>query len=360
MSSPTDSRPGLPTASTAEPANLAIGGPSDAGAKLRVGLIGLDRSGQFHAERLSLRSEIEIIAASEPSSAGPWSLPGPRAADRPVYSRPDDLLARTDIDTVLIAGPTESRAEWAMRALEANKHVALDAPPCANAGQLHDLLAAARRTGKRVSVLPTRRVGSDFRTAAQIVRGGQLGRIYSARLLSWGKAVPDSVGGSPASDRTAEREHDPFAFFAYQYVDQLLQLMGGRPQSVFGRILAPSQDAAAGTVFSLAIGFEPGIDALIDVNLQSGAVLQTGWMLASDRGGYSGGRIFLQESTGEISDAPVLPNDQPDIDVYGELVAHVRGETGLTASAVDAELVMRVLDAARESSRSGQTISIEP
>ena len=100
------------------------------------------------------------------------------------------------------------------------------------------------------------------------------------------------------------REVDPFAFFAYQYVDQLLQLFGARPQSVFGRILPPSTNEPAVTAFTLAIGFEPGIDALIDVNLESGAVLQTGWMLAGARGSYGGGRIYLPEASGEISDAP--------------------------------------------------------
>jgi predicted dehydrogenase len=236
--------------------------------------------------------------------------------------------------------------------------VALDPPPCANAGEMRHLLAVARRTGQRLWILPTRRVGTDFRTALQIVRGDQLGRIDSARLISWGKAVPHAAGTAATGDRSADRE--PFAVFAYQYVDQLLQLIGGRPRSVFGRILAPGPSEAASTVFTLAIAFEPGVDALIDVNLQSGAVLQTGWMLAGARGGYSGGRIYLRESTGEISDASVSQSDRPDVDVYGELVASARSEPGPMASASDAEIVMRVIDAARESSRSGQSVSIEP
>jgi predicted dehydrogenase len=357
MGSPTDSCRGSSTTVLADSANPDSSG---VGTRVQLGLIGLDRAGQFHAERLSLRPEFEVVAGCDPSGEAPRRLPGPRAADRPVYSRGDELLARADLDTVLIAGSTEHRAEWALQALEAKKHVALDVPPCASARQMRDLLAVARRTGRRLSILPTRRLGTEFRTALGIVGGDQLGPLYSARLLSWGRAVPQEASGSVSGSRTADFDVDPFAFFAYQYVDQALQLLRGRPRSVFGRIFPPSTSDPAAIAFTLAIGFDPGIDALIDVNLNSGAVLQTGWMLAGARGGYSGGRIYLHDASGEICDAPVPQTDLPEIDVYGELLAFARGDSAHSASGEDAEVVMRVIDAARESSRSGQTVSLEP
>ncbi len=161
-------------------------------------------------------------------------------------------------------------------------------------------------------------------------------------------------------------EVDLFAHFAYQYVDQLLQLLGRHPQSVFARILptqaASNSIASTSITFTLAIAFDADVDsvadALIDVNLASGAVLQTGWMLAGASGGYSGGRIYLQEESGEISDEPVPPNDRPATDVYAELIASARGESLATSSVDDAETVMRVLDAARESSRLGQSVPL--
>jgi len=363
MGSPTDSQTSSSAASadsSGAPGPLAGGNLCGVGTRVRVGLLGLNRAGQFHAERLSLRPEFEIVAGCEPTGEGPRRLPALRAADCTIYSRVDDLLARADIDTVLISGSTEHRADWTLQALEANKHVALDVPPCENAGQMRQLLAAARRTGRHLSILPTRRGSTEFRAALRIVQGDQLGPLYSARMLSWGKAVPQATSGSLSASGALALEVDPFAFFAYQYVDQLLQLFGARPQSVFGRILPPSTNDPAVTAFTLAIGFEPGIDALIDVNLESGAVLQTGWMLAGARGSYGGGRIYLPEASGETSDAPAPQTDLPEIDVYGELVALARGECNHADSAEEAEIVMRLIDAARESSRTGQTVSLDP
>jgi predicted dehydrogenase len=357
--SPINSSPNVSANSTFAPAALETGRLSGVGTRVRVGLIGLDRAGEFHAEQLSLRPEFEIMAGCEPTGNGPRRLPGPCATDRPVYSRIEDLLAGGDLVTVLIAGPTEHRAEWALRALEARIHVALDPPPCANAAEMRELRAAASRSGRCLWILPTRRRGTEFQTALQIARGQQLGSLYSARLLSWGRAVPHTTRGSRPSMRAAEPEVDAFDFFAYQYVDQLLQLIRRPSRSVFARIAFPSTNDLAATAFTLAIGFERGINALIDVNLASGALLHTSWVLAGDQGGYSAGRIYLHDSSGEISDAPVSQTDLPALDVYGELLAAAPGETSTTASAADAETVMRVIDAARESAQSGQSVGLD-
>jgi predicted dehydrogenase len=311
---------------------------------------------------LSLRPEVEIIAACDPTGEGS-RLPGPRGLDRPVDSHLQDLLTRREIDTVLVSGPTEFLAEWALQALTAKKHVALDVPPCGNAAEMRELIAAARRAGRGLSVLPVRRVGTDFRTARAIVEREKLGPLYSARLISWGRAVPHGSSGSTSRHGSLKCEADLFAFFAYQYVDQLLQLIRQAPRSVFARILPQfenrqSSNDREATAFVLVITFGPAVDALIDVNLDCGAVLQTGWMLAGGRGGYGSGRISIRETSGEICDAPVSQTDLPEIDVYGELIGVARGDREPGVSAAEAEIVLRVLDAARESSRTGQPVAI--
>src|SRR5579862_2114935 len=173
MSSPTDSATGSSVPSVdaprSEPTTVATGELPPSEKCLGVGLIGLDRSGQFHAECLSLRSDVEIVAACDPSGDAAQRLPAPHGAERPVYARVEDLLARTDLDTVLIAGPIPERSKLASRALAAGKHVAIDSPPCANADQIREMLSAARRAERRLAILPTRRGSLEFRTAWQIV-----------------------------------------------------------------------------------------------------------------------------------------------------------------------------------------------
>src|SRR5580700_8071988 len=58
MGSPTDSCRGSSTTVLADSANPDSSG---VGTRVQLGLIGLDRAGQFHAERLSLRPEFEVV-----------------------------------------------------------------------------------------------------------------------------------------------------------------------------------------------------------------------------------------------------------------------------------------------------------
>lgn len=362
---PGGARPGTPSRATS--VSTAAATSTGVDARIRLGLIGLGPAGQFHAERLSLRPEFEIVAACDPAGQPARRLFGPRGTDRSINCDLAELLARADVAAVLITGPTPHGADWAERALRAGKHVCLDPPPCANANELRHLRSAARGTGRRLTVLPTFRGSADFRTALDVVRV-RLGSLNAARLVSWGTVVPPvvtapaSASAAPGAIGSVVGEVDLFAHFAYQYVDQMLQLLGRRPQSVFARIL-PMRAADTSIAFTLAIAFDAGgdaaADALIDVNLASGAMLQTGWMLAGADGGYCGGRVYLQEDSGEICDEPVPASDRPASDVYGELVATTRDESHAASSVDDAETVMRVLDAARESSRIGQSVPLE-
>jgi predicted dehydrogenase len=270
------------------------------------------------------------------------------------------VLARTDVDYVLVAAPQTMRCDLALRALDAGKNVAVDGPPCIDNGEARSILAACRRTGRTVCVLPSRRDGFDYRAARHMVQSGRLGRIEAARIVSWAKAVPlDSSElareeGSPSS----VSGEGAFTFFAYQYVDQMLQLVGRPAKAVYARISSLPESDSTAAAFFVAITFRDGGDGLIDVNLHSGAALQTGWTLAGTTGAYCQQRIHVIESSGEVCDVPLGPADVPQADLYSELFEPARSETGRLRSIQEAAAVMQILDAARESSSTGQVVQI--
>ena len=140
---------------------------------IRVGLIGYGFAGQtFHAPVLSATPGLEMVAvaSSQPRKvqAG-W--PGV-----PVEPDAAALLARRDIDLVVIATPNAQHHPIAKAALETGKHVVVDKPFTLDAAQARELAALAQERGRLLSVYQNRRFDADYLTLRDVLASGQLGR----------------------------------------------------------------------------------------------------------------------------------------------------------------------------------------
>lgn len=140
---------------------------------LRVGLVGYGFAGQtFHAPVLSAVPGLELAAVAS-------SQPDKVRADWPgVAVEPDSaaLLARNDIDLVVIAAPNAQHHPLARAALEAGRHVVVDKPFTLDAAQARDLAALATQQGRLLSVYQNRRFDADYLTLRELLASGQLGR----------------------------------------------------------------------------------------------------------------------------------------------------------------------------------------
>lgn len=73
--------------------------------------------------------------------------------DADCYLDADELLARKDLDAVVVALPIADNGKMALRALHAGKHVFLEKPMAINGAEANQILEAARISGKSVYVL---------------------------------------------------------------------------------------------------------------------------------------------------------------------------------------------------------------
>lgn len=140
---------------------------------LRAGLVGYGFAGQtFHAPVLSAVPGLQLAAVAS-------SQPHKVHADWPgVDVAPDAtaLVARPDIDLVVVATPNAQHHPIARQALEAGKHVVVDKPFTLDAAQARELAALAGRKGRVLSVYQNRRFDSDFLTLRELLVRGELGR----------------------------------------------------------------------------------------------------------------------------------------------------------------------------------------
>ena len=140
---------------------------------LRAGLVGYGFAGQtFHAPVLSAVPGLELaaVASSQPHKVhADW----PGVAVVPDVSA---LVARPDIDLIVVATPNAQHHPVAKAALEAGKHVVVDKPFTLDVAEARELELLSRRNNRLLAVYQNRRFDSDFLTLKELLASGELGR----------------------------------------------------------------------------------------------------------------------------------------------------------------------------------------
>jgi len=126
-----------------------------------------------------------------------------------VYDSVDELLNGKNIDVVHVCTPNESHAPITIAALNAGKHVMCEKPMACNVTQAADMLAAARASGRKLTICANNRFSPVSWQLKQLCDNNELGDIYYARahavrrrgVPTWGDFLNrDAQGGGPVID----------------------------------------------------------------------------------------------------------------------------------------------------------------
>ncbi len=141
---------------------------------LRVGLIGYGYAGKtFHAPLVQATAGLALIAVAS-SDAAKVHRDLPHAG---VMAEAAQLIARADIDLVVIASPNATHASLASAALRAGKHVVVDKPFTLDMAEARTLRAQAEQAGRLLSVFHNRRWDSDFLAVKQAIERNAVGTV---------------------------------------------------------------------------------------------------------------------------------------------------------------------------------------
>jgi predicted dehydrogenase len=291
-----------------------------------------------------------------------------------------DFLRNDQMELVLIAAPPVLHAELAIAALAAGKHVLIETPMCLNLVEADAMIAAAGRCGRSISVAHLRRWDDDFRTAQATLAAGELGPLQAIKLINWQynprtgngrrEGRPGSTGhaagaqAGPRADSASDHWRNDAATgggvlweFGIHYFDQLLQLTDRSVESVYAR-LTPANAVLSDDAFLAIIAFSGGLAAHVEVSRTAPAPLSTGWMIAGARGSYAGFTQYSPSPDGEVADLPLAAVPVQTDDFYGQLVRHLRFGEPNPVSAEEARRSIFLIEAVRESARTGQVVSV--
>jgi predicted dehydrogenase len=111
------------------------------------------------------------------------------------------VLEDKDIDAVMIAAPDHWHARMGLLAIAAGKDVYLEKPLCQTIDEGKKLRDAARKYNRIVQVGTQRRSGPHYRSAAEYVASGKIGKVCLVK--GWIDQVRLSIGNPPDSDPPA-------------------------------------------------------------------------------------------------------------------------------------------------------------
>ncbi|KOS00415.1 Gfo/Idh/MocA family protein [Paenibacillus polymyxa] len=178
---------------------------------LKIGIIGCGGiANGKHLPSLAKQKRAEIVAFCDiiqeraEEAAEKFGVEGSQ-----VYSDYRKLLENKDIEVVHVCTPNDSHSEITVAALEAGKHVLCEKPMAKTAEQAREMLDAANRTGKKLSIAYQNRYRDDSLYLKQLVEQGELGDIYLGKAIAlrrravptWGVFLDEEKqGGGPLID----------------------------------------------------------------------------------------------------------------------------------------------------------------
>jgi predicted dehydrogenase len=169
---------------------LGGGGRAAASDRIVMGFVGVGGQGSGHLNGLSGRGDVQIAAVCDVDAghrqrgksyvAERYARDGRGAKGVEAYNDFRDLVARDDIDAVLVATPDHWHALVSIAAAKAGKDIYCEKPMAASIGEGRAAVRAVRRYGRVFQTGSQERSGRA-RVACELVRNGRIGRLHTIR-----------------------------------------------------------------------------------------------------------------------------------------------------------------------------------
>ena len=292
--------------------------------KLRVGIIGSGgiAEGAHAPGYKALPDDCELVACCDvrPERAKAFAE---RFDLAHWYTDYHELLALSELDAVSVCTPPFMHREATVAALDAGLHVLCEKPMAMNVAEAQDMVAAAERAGKVLTIGHQQRFTPAAQAVKRAVDAGELGDIYYAKTAAlrnrgaptWGVFhIKDLNGGGPLID------------IGVHALDVTMWLMGSpRPVAVFGATYMalahrPGLKNRMGTINVEEYDVEDLAAALVRFENGATLMLETSWLLQMTERGASYTQLFGTEGSARLDPFQIVRDvDGAPEDVTPEL-----------------------------------------
>lgn len=152
---------------------------------VRWGIIGVGARGSGHVDQLAQIEGGEIVAISDLYED--WAKRSAAAVEKHGRRRPElyygsptlyhEMLARADVDAVVIATPWEEHAPMAIAAMKAGKHAFVEVPLAFTLKDLWDIVDTSELTGRHCMMMENCNYGREELLFLNLTRQGLIGQL---------------------------------------------------------------------------------------------------------------------------------------------------------------------------------------
>lgn len=279
---------------------------------VRIGIVGEGAIADTHMQSLSLMAGIEVVALVHGEAmagaafAAKWNI-ATASADL------DAMLARDDIDAVIIASPSALHPDHAARALSAGKHVLVEIPVGLHLAACEELAALSEaRSGQVAMAAHTRRFSPAHRHLKARMEDGSFILQHLVAETFFFRRTNLNMHGQPRSWVDNLLWHH-----ACHTIDLFIWLTGDPEPQAFGQAGPPHPEL--GIPMDMSIGLKARNGALLSLALSFNNQGPFGgfYRYIGDSGTF---RVFRDELSDyermpvQLSGAAFLDQDQAFID----------------------------------------------
>lgn len=222
----------------------------------KLGIIGFGGMAHWHADNCPKTGCIEPVAVFD---IDPERVADAKNRGMAGFDNLDDFLASKLFDIVLVATPNNFHHDYAIAAMRAGYNVISEKPVSMNLGELEEMLAVSRETGKLFTVHHNRRWDSDFNIVCKALKSGMVGKPYTIESCVHGS------GGVVHGWREFKVSGGGMLFdWGIHTIDQILYMLDDKVIDVYchmDSIRTPEVD----DYFKLCLEFESGLNVQLEV-----------------------------------------------------------------------------------------------
>lgn len=292
----------------------------------------------------------------------------------------DALLGDPGIDAILVSTPTAMHFEHASAALRAGKHVMVEKPMALDLAESRRLVELAEEQKRVLSVFHCRRWDVDYLTVKAAIDAGIFGKIINieSRIGQWASCVgPAAKEWRPGWRNEASFGGGGLYDWGSHFLDQLWQLMlPARPLRVFAQLRGNVWSSDCDDFARVCVDFddgsgEGGAVGMVEINTTTTRPLPR-WHIDGTLGSADAPSdlrfeletwsklTFSPAEAGEPAvELPRATGALSETQIWERFADAVCGKCEPAVPARSVLPTMQLLDAARESSRSGRTVQVD-